>query len=156
MARDEQVRRPWPVWVRIALIYLAVVNGIIGIWASLAPRGFYDDFPGGGRVWVAVDGPFNQHLVRDVGAWALGLTVVFVAAAWLMSRHLVTAAGAAALVSSLPHAIYHSRHADVIGAAGDKLTSIGGLYLGAAVGLAVLLAGVRAGRHRRAAPAAAR
>ena len=147
MARvDGGARRPWPVWVRFALIYLAVVNGVIGIWASFAPRGFYDDFPGGGRVWVAVDGPFNEHLVRDVGAWALGLTVVFVAAAWLMSRHLVAAAGAAAIVSSLPHAIYHSRHADVIAATGDKITSIGGLYLGAVVGLAVLLAALRADR----------
>src|SRR4051794_26041966 len=132
MARDEQVRRPWPVWVRIALIYLAVVNGIIGIWASLAPRGFYDVFPGGGRVWGAGDGPFHQHLLRDGGAWPLGLPVVFVAAAWLMSRHWVAAAGAAALVSSLPHAISHSRHSAVIATTGDKITSIGGLYLGAA------------------------
>jgi hypothetical protein len=26
-----------------------------------------------GRVWVAIDGPYNEHLVRDVGAAALGL-----------------------------------------------------------------------------------
>ena len=34
---------------------------------------FYDDFPGLGRSWVAADGPYNEHLVRDVGALNLAL-----------------------------------------------------------------------------------
>ena len=37
------------------------------------PAAFYDDFPGLGRMWVAPDGPYNQHLVRDVGELNLAL-----------------------------------------------------------------------------------
>lgn len=44
------------------------------------PRSFYDDFPGGGIAWVSVDGPYNEHLIRDIGAWSLGTTVVVLAA----------------------------------------------------------------------------
>ncbi len=44
-------------WTRIALGYLALVSLQIGLWAQFAPRSFYDDFPGLGRAWVAIDGP---------------------------------------------------------------------------------------------------
>ncbi|MGI8755299.1 MAG: hypothetical protein ACR2MB_05460 [Acidimicrobiales bacterium] len=130
-------------WLRAGLLYLAVVNASVGIWASVAPRSFYDDFPGGGHSWVSVDGPFNEHLVRDVGAWSLGITVVILAALWTMSRPLVITTGAAVTVLSLPHALYHSRHADVIGPAVDQALSIGGLYLATAVGAAVLVGALR-------------
>ena len=46
---------------------LVVVGGSTGLWATLSPRSFYDEFPGGGRAWVAADGPYNEHLVRDFG-----------------------------------------------------------------------------------------
>lgn len=135
-------------WLRAGLLYLAVVNASVGIWASVAPRSFYDDFPGGGHSWVSVDGPFNEHLVRDVGAWSLGITVVIIAAFWTMSRPLVITTGAAVTVLSLPHAIYHSRHAEVVGPAVDQAFSIGGLYLSAAVGAAVFVGALRRGEPR--------
>ena len=47
----------------------------------VAPKSFYEDFPGAGRVWVAVDGPYNEHLVRDVGSLNLALAFVAVAGA---------------------------------------------------------------------------
>ena len=37
-------------------------SGVVGLWAAVAPHSFYDDFPGGGRHWVAVDGPFSFFL----------------------------------------------------------------------------------------------
>ena len=60
---------------RVGLGLLAVSAAIVGFWAEFAPKSFYDDFPGGGHHWVRVDGPYNQHLVRDVGQWNLGSTV---------------------------------------------------------------------------------
>ena len=140
------------IWLRAGLLYLAGLNVSIGIWATLAPRSFFDDFPGGGRSWVAGDGPFNEHLVRDVGAWSIGMAVVVVAALWTMSRPLLITTGAAATVLSLPHAIYHSRHAEVIGSTADKVGSIGGLFLAAAIGAAVLVGALRVDRAPRTSP----
>ena len=53
---------------QLAVAVIAAGSAVIGGWAQLFPRSFYDDFPGLGRAWVAMDGPFNEHLVRDVGA----------------------------------------------------------------------------------------
>lgn len=91
----------------IALWIIAASSVVVGAWALAAPRSFYDDFPGAGRVWVAVDGPFNEHLVRDVGA--LNLALAFVAALALVTRHhlVARAAGGAALVYGVPHLLYH-------------------------------------------------
>ena len=77
--------------LRILLVLLGVPSVVIGLWAGLAPRGFYDDFPGAGRSWVAPDGPFNEHLVRDVGVLNLALAVVTIAAAVWLTRPLVRA-----------------------------------------------------------------
>ncbi|MCH7789126.1 MAG: hypothetical protein IH940_06745, partial [Acidobacteria bacterium] len=81
--------------LRIALGYLAAMNALIGIWAQFFPRSFFDDFPGAGDAWVAVDGPYNEHLVRDVGAFGLALCVVLVAAIISLNRALVIAAALA-------------------------------------------------------------
>jgi len=100
--------------VRIALAILALVGIQVGLWAAFAPRSFYDDFPGSGRVWVAVDGPYNEHLVRDVGALNLALAVVAVVAFVTLSRAAVIAAGGAWLAYGVPHLVYHLRHTDTL------------------------------------------
>jgi hypothetical protein len=125
--------------VRAALLYGAYVNASVGVWATIAPRSWYDSFPGLGRVWVATDGPYNEHLVRDVGALGIGLTIVLLAAAWLMTRELVLTAGIAMTVAAIPHTLYHLRHMDLYDSASDKLASVGGLVLGTLLGVAVLV-----------------
>lgn len=100
--------------VRIALGILALVGIQVGLWAAFAPRSFYDDFPGSGRVWVAVDGPYNEHLVRDVGALNLALAVVAIVAFVTLSRAAVLAAGGAWLAYGIPHLVYHLRHLDTL------------------------------------------
>lgn len=60
---------------RAALWLLTSTTLVVGAWALLAPASFYRAFPLG-RAWVAVDGPFNEHLLRDVGGLFLALTVV--------------------------------------------------------------------------------
>ena len=77
---------------RAILIYLTFAGLLVGVWATLFPQSFYDDFPGAGRVWVSVDGPYNQHLIRDVGALNLALAVVAIVAFVTLSRAAVLAA----------------------------------------------------------------
>jgi hypothetical protein len=100
--------------VRIALALLALIGLQVGFWAAFAPQSFYDDFPGAGRIWVSVDGPYNEHLVRDVGALNLALAVVAIVAFVTLSRAAVLAAGGAWLAYGLPHLVYHVRHADAL------------------------------------------
>jgi hypothetical protein len=98
---------------RLVLVVMAAPGLLVGLWAGFFPRSFYDDFPGGGRQWVSPDGPFNEHLVRDVGVLFLALVVVTIAAAVWLTRPLVRATAWAWLVYGVPHLLYHFRHRDV-------------------------------------------
>lgn len=122
---------------RIALVIIAGGTAVVGVWAQAFPRSFYDDFPGAGRVWVAVDGPFNEHLVRDVGGLNLALALVAIVALVTGSVLLARVAGGAALVYGVPHLIYHAAHLDAFDTS-DKValvTSLGFAALAAAVAL---------------------
>ena len=52
---------------RIALIVILAGSLVVGLWAQVFPRSFYDDFPGAGRVWVAVDGSRSSASGVDAG-----------------------------------------------------------------------------------------
>lgn len=123
-------------WRDVVLAFFVFQWGSSGLWALIAPRSFYDSFPGGGRSWVSVDGPYNEHLVRDVGGLFLALAAVSVVALIVRTPTMVRTAGIALLVSGAPHAIYHAFNSDVL-STGDAIASVGGLVLGA--GLAALL-----------------
>lgn len=134
--------------VRIGLGYFALSTGYLAVWILLAPRGFYDAFPTGPAEWVSALPPFNEHLLRDFGAGAAGLTVLAVLAAMWMERRLVQATALAFLVYSLPHLAYHLTTTERYSTA-DNLQSVIGLALPIAVSLYLLMA------TRRPAPAAA-
>jgi len=99
---------------RIALAVTAFNNAIVGVWAGISPRSFYDHFPGLGHHWVSADGPYNEHLVRDVAALSLAVTLVVVAALWARSDAYVRIGSVAALVFSVPHTAYHFEHLDTL------------------------------------------
>lgn len=99
---------------RVLLALLAASAAWMGVWALLAPRSFFTDFPGLGWRWVSVDGPYNEHLVRDVGGLSLGLAVVNAVALWRPTRTLVTTAAAAGLCFYLPHLAFHANHLDML------------------------------------------
>jgi hypothetical protein len=128
--------------IRAALAALAVVGLSSGLWAEFAPRSFYDDFPGGGRAWVAADGPYNEHLVRDFGALNLALTVVTVVAIVTLGRAVVLAAGLAWIAFSVPHLVYHARHLDVFDTS-DQVAAMAALVLGVVLPTIVLVAELR-------------
>ncbi len=124
-------------WTRIALGYLTLVSLEIGVWAQFAPRSFYDHFPGLGRAWVRVDGPFNEHLVRDVGGLNLAISAVLIAAFITLSRPMIIAASVATLLYGIPHLVYHIANTTGL-ATSDVIVSIGGLALFAAVPVALI------------------
>jgi len=99
---------------RVLLALLAASAAWMGAWALLAPRSFFTGFPGLGWRWVAVDGPFNEHLVRDVGGLSLGLAVMNAVAAWRPARMMVATAAAAGMCFYLPHFAYHAGHLDML------------------------------------------
>jgi hypothetical protein len=123
---------------RIALGYLAVVSVQIGVWAQFAPRSFYDDFPGLGRAWVSVDGPYNEHLVRDVGGLYLALSVLLIAAMLTLARTVIVTASIAVLASGVPHFVYHVANRSDLSSS-DAAVSLGGLALFAALPIALLV-----------------
>src|SRR4051794_26429473 len=94
---------------RVALVLLAAAALYQGLWAQLAPRSFYDDFPGG-MSWLAGEGAYNEHFVRDIGGLANGLGVVAALTAWWLSRELVIANAAGWLTYALPHLAFHLAH----------------------------------------------
>lgn len=122
---------------RIGLGFLGINTIMLGAWAVVAPRSFYDSFPGLGRSWVSADGPYNEHLIRDVGALNLALAVLLVAAFLVLSRELVTIASIAALAWGVPHLLYHAFNTEFLSAS-DNVFSLGGLALGSAFPLGLL------------------
>ena len=124
-------------WTRIAVGYLTLVSLEIGVWAQFAPRSFFDRFPGLGRAWVRVDGPFNEHLVRDVGGLNLALAAILIVAFITLSRPLIIAASVATLVYGVPHLLYHIANTANL-ATSDAIVSIGGLALFAVVPIALI------------------
>ncbi len=124
------------------LVYLALGSAQNGFWALFAPRSFYDGFPGFGRAWISVDGPFNEHFIRDFGALNLALAVLLVAALVTMSRQLITTAALASMVWGVPHFVYHLFNTDGLEGV-DLAASLGGLALFPAIALSLLIAGLR-------------
>ncbi|MEA2430933.1 MAG: hypothetical protein QOF65_725 [Thermoleophilaceae bacterium] len=126
-------------WLRGGLAVLAVTPALVGIWASVSPRGFYDNFPGGGHHWVSAVGAYDEHLVRDVGALYLGsLVLLALAFAWL-DRRLVQAALVSYAVAAVPHLAYHATALDSF-STGDAVAEIAGLALNVALPLGLLAA----------------
>jgi hypothetical protein len=91
--------------LRAGVWFLTVVEIVVGLVATLAPRAFYDYVP-----WVDLIPPFSEHLMRDYGAMNLSLALVFVVAAITKERRMVRIALGAYLLFAIPHLIFHLTH----------------------------------------------
>jgi hypothetical protein len=91
--------------LRAGVWFLTVVEVVVGLVATVAPRVFYDYVP-----WVTLMPPFSEHLMRDYGAMNLSLALVFVVAAITMEGRLVRLALVAYLLFAIPHLIFHVVH----------------------------------------------
>lgn len=104
------------------------------MWPLASPRGFYNTFPGLGMHWIDINGPFNEHFLRDFGALNAALLVVVLYA--LFKPAVEQAAGFAIAIYALPHAIYHLGHLDVYTSA-EKIPAVAPLVLQIFMGLAI-------------------
>ncbi|MGY1823095.1 hypothetical protein [Geodermatophilus sp. SYSU D00079] len=122
------------------LAWFAFFGLAVGAWQVLAPASFFRDFPGFGRHWVDVDGPYNEHLLRDVGQGNLAVGVVALVALLTGGVWLARATGLAAVVANLPHQLYHQQHVHVLETTSDEVLQTVTLSLVslAAVALVVL------------------
>jgi hypothetical protein len=96
--------------LRAGLLLLAAVEGAIGVWATVAPRGFYDGFPLPSHGWLAALPAYSEHFTVDVGALNLGYALLFGVAARHLDRLLVRTALATFLTFTVPHLAYHLTH----------------------------------------------
>jgi hypothetical protein len=124
-------------WLRAGLVVLAVTPAYVGIWATVAPRGFYDTFPGAGHHWVSAVGAYDEHLVRDVGALYLGSLVLLAFAFVWLDRRLVQAALVSYAVAVVPHLAYHATALDNL-STGDAVAEMAGLALNLVLPLGLL------------------
>ncbi|GAA2859442.1 hypothetical protein GCM10010517_17970 [Streptosporangium fragile] len=97
-------------WLRAGLAGLAVTQAVIGAWASISPRGFFEDFPLPGHPWVALLPPYNEHMVLDFGGLNLGFGLMLAVAAVTLDRLLVRTVLGGYLVFAVPHLAFHLGH----------------------------------------------
>jgi hypothetical protein len=131
---------------QVLLGLVGLVSLQLGVWATLAPRSFYDDFPGGGRHWVDVNGPYNEHFIRDFGGLNLALAILLLTAAVIGGPTLIRLGAAAALAFGVPHLIFHLRHTDVYATDSDKVANVVALSLAVGLPLIALVLSLRSGR----------
>jgi hypothetical protein len=92
---------------RLGLLLLGIPQAGIGLWAVVAPRDWYETFPGGGRDWLPAFGPYNEHFAIDAGVGILAAGVLALAAAAILERRVVQVAMVGYLAWSIPHSIWH-------------------------------------------------
>jgi hypothetical protein len=100
------------VLLRAGLLVLTVYQAVVGIWALFLPRGFYDDFPVPKHPLVALLPPFNEHLIRDVGAFSLSFAFIFAVSALVMHDNVIRVALIGYEFVAVPHFIFHTTHLD--------------------------------------------
>jgi hypothetical protein len=110
---------------------LAVAAAYQGVWAAAFPLSFYNDFPAPGLHWVAALGPYNEHLVVDVGALNLALLVLSVWALRRPTRESLAVTGGAWSIYNAIHLLWHMLHLHVFPII-DKISvavTLGGLLI---------------------------
>ncbi|UYZ61773.1 hypothetical protein [Hymenobacter weizhouensis] len=119
---------PLPLWVRLNLWYLVISNVFPGVWAAFGPQSFYDFFPdfGLGLRWVASDGPYNEHLIRDVGAFFLSVSILPLLALLRPRLVAVRAVPLCLLLFNGLHLAYHLGHLHMVTPV-NRYTSIAAL-----------------------------
>lgn len=98
--------------MRALLAALSLSAAYPGAWATVAPRSFFDTFPGAGHHWTAALPAYNAHLIADVGAFYLAFALLFAWAAVRPSRELIVPVGTAFALFSALHLAFHVTHLD--------------------------------------------
>ncbi len=95
--------------------WVTIIGGaafvLFGLWAFVAPQSFFDA--------LAAFDPYNAHLIRDIGAFQIGLGAVLLLVAFLPDAH-----GAALLGVGLGGAFHAIGHVIDRGLGGTPATDI--------------------------------
>lgn len=113
-AHPPHARGTAPRLVLAGLWIMGIFGLYTGIQQQFLPRIFYERFPGFGMAWVAPDGPYNEHLMRDLGGVNLALTFLVFLAIARPTAYLVRGVAIAVLISQVPHFVYHALHQDLL------------------------------------------
>ncbi|WP_109209755.1 MULTISPECIES: hypothetical protein [Microbacterium] len=117
----------------VAAALSALLAGFVGVWAYFFPESFYDSFPGILGSWVSVDGPFNEHLIRDVGAMYLAWGAASIGAVIWRADLAYRVLGIAWTVFGVLHFAYHALHLEhlpIVDAVGEMIALGVSLLLG--------------------------
>jgi hypothetical protein len=124
--------------LRAGLALLGVLHLSWGIGATVAPKWFFDTFPGFGERWTAAYPPYNEHLMTDVGAAFATLGFLLLVAAVLADRRVTTVVLLGVILFSALHLVFHAaHHGDLTGA--SLSLSLTSLAAGVLAPLALLL-----------------
>jgi hypothetical protein len=137
--------------VRLGLAAMAALNLWWGLWASLAPRLFFDGFPGFGHHWTAAYPPYNAHLVTDLGATFLTLGALLAVAAVVADRRVRWSVLAGVWLFNTLHLAFHAGHRGTMSIV-DYRASVASLAAGAAAPLLLAALDALANRPQRSTP----
>jgi len=101
---------------RIVLYVLGAVQFLSGVWITISPRSFYEDFPFG-RGWVEALPAYNEHLTRDVGGLFMATGALLLIAGVILERRLTIIALVTWLLFAIPHMAYHLLNLEPYGTA---------------------------------------
>lgn len=127
--------------IKFLLFYLIIANGLPGIWALFFPQSFYSSFPhlGFGFHWIDSMGPFNDHFIRDIGAFFCALASLSIYTLFRFEEGTTRLTAYANIVFSLPHLIYHIFMINMFITMTDKILGITSLAIAVIVPILILL-----------------
>jgi hypothetical protein len=105
-----------PILCRVCLLVLTLSGAFVGSWAYFAPLSWYNTFPAMGMRWLPILGPYNEHLVKDVGGMYLALTALSaLTLVYLSNRTLRIVTAVSWTTFKLLHLIYHLKMLHIYG-----------------------------------------
>ena len=102
-------------FARIVAIGGGLVFLLPGLWAFVAPESFFEN--------AATFPPYNEHLIRDIGVFQLGLGSALLLAAFLRDAMLAVLMGAS--VGAVAHVVAHVIDRDLSGDPAVDLPAFG-------------------------------
>jgi hypothetical protein len=124
--------------IRLSLAFLLLNTLFVGLWAQFLPSSFYLYFPNFSWAWIDIDGPYNQHLIRDVGGLNLALSVLIFLALTRLEPVLLRAVALSTLFYQIPHTFYHVIHLPLLPTTIQQTTQTFFLVLGIFASLVIL------------------
>jgi hypothetical protein len=127
--------------IKYLLLYLVFANGLLGILALFFPQSFYSSFPhlGFNFHWIDSMGPFNDHFIRDVGAFFCALASLSIYTLYRFEDGTVRLTAYGNLVFSIPHLIYHIIMINMFITMMDKILGISSLAMAVIVPVLILI-----------------